>query len=248
MVCWCPIHLSLTCPITPPPTTRRLMESLSFAEERASGQMSHQLGSGMYSKASPARTLLSSNPHRTSRRDDIFSSNFSSPAQREGGAKERFHPSASEGTRDGHFRGNQIGFKSLPLKRQEHLRRTGSSEYLRVGGLEQGGVRDTTGGPDFSGLSAGTVGYTLRSSSLQPSPGSHGNRRTGEGSGDTRLWIKLEAAETRLRQYESEVGLCRATAAACLGTYTTTSVVTPKVVGSSLVGHHRKAWLVKRPL
>ena len=120
-----------------------------------------------------------------------------------------FRPSASEGARGSHYRGD-VGFKTLPpQKRQDHLRRTGSSEYLRVGGLEQGGMRDTTGGPDLSSLSAGSLGYGGRSSSLQPSPGSHGDRRTGAGGGDTLLQIKLEAAETKLHQCENEVRMCR---------------------------------------
>ena len=200
---------------TPSPTPfaslhpRRLVESLSLAEDRASGHTSHQMTSGMYSRDSPTRTSFSSNPHRTSRRENVLSSTFRSPAAKEAGVVGLFRPSASEGARGSHYRGD-VGFKTAPpQKRQDHLRRTGSSEYLRVGGLEQGGMHDTTGGPDLSSLSAGSVGYGGRSSSLQPSPGSHGDGRTGAGGGDTRLQIKLEAAETRLHQCENEVCMCR---------------------------------------
>ena len=100
-----------------------------------------------------------------------------------------------------------LGFKSKPEMRQDLLKRTGSSEYLPFGGLEQGG-RGTTGGPDLSSLSAGSLGYGGRSGSLQALTGSHGDRHTGMGSGDSRLRIKLEAAETRLHQYENEVCVC----------------------------------------
>ena len=186
------------------------MESLSIAEERASGQTSHIIGPGIYSRGSPSRTPLHSNPHKTTRREDVFNSTFASPSGKtETGEAGHFRPGTSERDRGSRYHGN-LGFKSQPEKRQDLLKRTGSSEYLLFGGLEQGG-RGTTGGPDLSSLSAGSLGYGGRSGSLQPLTGSHGDRHTGVGSGDSRLRIKLEAAETRLRQYENEVRVCRAT-------------------------------------
>ena len=183
------------------------MESLSIVEERAIGHTSHIIGSGIYSQGSPSRTPLHSNPHKTTRREDVFNSTFASPSGKtETGVAGHFRPGTGERARGSQYHGN-LGFKSQPEMRQDLLKRTGSSEYLPFGGLEQGG-RGTTGGPDLSSLSAGSLGYGGRSGSLQPLTGSHGDRHTGVGSGDSRLRIKLEAAETRLHQYENEVCVC----------------------------------------
>lgn len=186
------------------------MESLSIAEERASEQTSHIIGAGIYSQGSPSRTPLHSKPHKTTRREDVFNSTFASPGKTETGEAGHFRPGTSGQTRGSHYHGN-LGFKSQPERRQDLLKRTGSPEYLSFGGLEQGGHGTTGRGPDLSSLSAGSLGYGGRSSSLQPLPGSHGDRHTGVGSGDSRLRIKLEAAETRLHQYENEVRVRRAT-------------------------------------